>query len=363
MSQMPLLPESWLFLGRSADLNAKPRLREIAGKKFLAFRDEQGTLYVSSAHCPHMGAGLVSGEVLSASCSRDSRTKLVCPFHKWEFDAQHGGCTHIPYAQHRTPPTWAKLTRYPVAERNGLAFFFNGPRAHFPLPFFNDENPDDFISIRETLVQQDAPWYLVPANAFDMAHFANVHGRTPESRPHFGQHDRHARVIIDYRITGNTWADRIIRRLKGDRAQLDFTVWGGNFCLAVSSFGDPGPQQVKNRMLITLEPVNERTSLTRIFVHSPRPRSFISRWAEACRMELRRFLSQQFFLAEAKETSNFHFSPRRMIDEDWPNRSYLMWLQDLYAHGAETLVSTAGGTRPLPRQPSIMLREESPTLS
>jgi phenylpropionate dioxygenase-like ring-hydroxylating dioxygenase large terminal subunit len=360
---MPLLPESWLFLGRSKDLNSKPRLREIAGKKFLAFRDEQGALYVTSAHCPHMGAGLVSGEVLSAGCSRDSRTKLVCPFHKWEFDAQHGGCTHIPYAPDRSPPAWAKLTRYPATERNGLAFFFNGPREHFPLPFFNDEDPGEFIHLRETLVQQDAPWHLVPANAFDMAHFANVHGRTPYSQPHFEQHDRHARVIIDYKITGNTWADRIIRRLKGDRAQLDFTVWGGNFCLAVSSFGEPGPQQVKNRMLITLEPVNERTSLTRIFVHSQRPRGRISHLAEACRMELRRFLSQQFFLAEAKETSNFHFSPRRMLDEDWPNRPYLLWLQNLYAQGTETLITAA--ELPSSHQPPsrIMLREEPPTLS
>jgi phenylpropionate dioxygenase-like ring-hydroxylating dioxygenase large terminal subunit len=331
MSHMPRLPESWLFLGRSKELNERPQLREICGKKFLTFRDLDGTLFVTSAHCPHMGAGLGSGEVISRACSRNLRTQIVCPFHKWEFDAQEGHCTRIPYAEQSPPPAWAKLTRFPVAERGGLAFFFNGPQALFPLPFFNDEDPNDFVSIREAQVHQDAPWYLVPANAFDLAHFANVHGRTPESRPRYEQYERHARVIIDYRITGETWADRAIRRFKGDRAQLDFTVWCGNFCLAVSSFGEPGPHQVKNRMLITLEPLTERSSLTRIFVHSPRPKNAWSSLSERIKMELRRWLSQQFFLAEARETSNFHFSPRRMIDEDWPNRPYLLWLQRIYS--------------------------------
>ena len=353
MNSMPLLPESWLFLGPCRDFTSQPQLREIAGKKFLAFRDEQGELFVTSAHCPHMGAGLVSGSVLSQRHSKDSRTKIVCPFHKWEFDAPTGHCTHIPYAESRSTPPWAKLNCFPVAERHGLAFFFNGPRALFPLPFFHDENPDDFISIRETLVQQDAPWYLVPANAFDLAHFANVHGRTPISRPRYDQYDRGARVVIDYHVTGDTWEDRVIRRLKGNRAQLDFTVWAGNFCLAVSSFGQPGPKQVKNRMLITLEPLSEQASLTRIFVFSPRPASRISHLLELARMEVRRWLSQKFFASEAQETSNFHFSPRRMIDEDWPNRPYLIWLQSYYS-ASQSLVSASTGKKEealgLPRQ-------------
>jgi len=58
-----LLPVSWL------------------NDQYIVFRGADGRAQVADAFCPHMGAHLASHD----GCLRHGR--IVCPFHKWEFDA------------------------------------------------------------------------------------------------------------------------------------------------------------------------------------------------------------------------------------------------------------------------------------
>jgi len=53
----------------------------VKGKKFCAIKNND-QIVVTQAYCPHAGAGLAGGW-----CEKG---KLVCPFHRYEYDLQTG---------------------------------------------------------------------------------------------------------------------------------------------------------------------------------------------------------------------------------------------------------------------------------
>ena len=74
------------------------------------------------------------------------------------------------------PPATACLFRYPVAERYGLVWAFNGEEPHWDLPDF--KYPDDELVFKiqrfETVMEVD-PW-IVCANTPDIQHIKALHG-------------------------------------------------------------------------------------------------------------------------------------------------------------------------------------------
>lgn len=104
-------PRGWFVIAFSEEVERG----EVYPKRYFdedvaVWRDEEGTVHVFDAYCPHLGAHLGHGGKVEGKCLR-------CPFHAWRFDGE-GRCDAIPYAK-RIPPK-ARVGSWPVEERNGL---------------------------------------------------------------------------------------------------------------------------------------------------------------------------------------------------------------------------------------------------
>src|SRR6266849_1795717 len=129
----PAYPATWYLFCHTNDLRRGPFSKTMLGRPLVAYRTAQGRVSVLSGRCAHLGADLGRGRVVGDA--------LRCPFHNWEYGPD-GRCTRIPTTD--AIPEFARQTCYPVEERHGFIFFFNGREPLFPLPFFSDEQPEAF---------------------------------------------------------------------------------------------------------------------------------------------------------------------------------------------------------------------------
>ena len=84
-------------------------------------------------------------------------------------------------------------------------FFFNGPRPLYPLPFFPDERPDDFVRARPFGLELACPWWLVGANACDLQHFAGAHDRVLAGPPFGNEPDDYSpRASPPFSVPGHS---------------------------------------------------------------------------------------------------------------------------------------------------------------
>ena len=118
--------QSWYPLALSSEVG----IGEVVGREFLGgrvavFRTMDGKAAVVSAFCPHLGADLSIGKVVGEH--------LRCAFHHWEFNGV-GRCVKTGIGD--PPPKTARLFRFPVAERFGIIWAFNGYEPLFDLPEF-----------------------------------------------------------------------------------------------------------------------------------------------------------------------------------------------------------------------------------
>jgi NAD(P)H-dependent nitrite reductase small subunit len=85
---------------KAADLGSIPSgegiVLEIEGKRIALFHCD-GTYYATDNTCAHRGGPLGEGLV--------EGTKVVCPWHGWEFDVSSGTCLNNPKAKIATYPT------------------------------------------------------------------------------------------------------------------------------------------------------------------------------------------------------------------------------------------------------------------
>jgi nitrite reductase/ring-hydroxylating ferredoxin subunit len=125
MARFPFgIPNSWYLVAYSDEIDAdtvKPL--PYLGRNMIALRGSDGAVSVLDGYCPHLGANLAVG----ATCEQGT---LRCPFHGWRYDAS-GACIEVPYA--KRIPKGARLERYPVLERNGMIFVWNGDAGCEPL--------------------------------------------------------------------------------------------------------------------------------------------------------------------------------------------------------------------------------------
>jgi len=226
-SLFPDHPASWYLFGPSAGLARGPWSKELLGKRLVAFRTESGAVAVLDAHCAHLGADLGCGEIVGET--------IQCPFHHWRY-GRDGVCAHATGCA--APPAFARLQTYAAEERHGYLFFFNGPRALFPLPFFLDESPEAFVAGKAFHYVADCNWYMNAAHAFDMQHFLAVHDRRLVAPPQvdcplpFARRNRYRAEVV-----GGSVYDRILRTFAGDVVEISITVFGGPFVLVTGDFG------------------------------------------------------------------------------------------------------------------------------
>ncbi|MCA9693100.1 MAG: Rieske 2Fe-2S domain-containing protein [Nannocystaceae bacterium] len=160
-------PRGWFAIAFSQDVEPGAlRRARYFGEELVIVRGASGSVFVTEAYCPHMGAHLGHGGTVEGDCVR-------CPYHAWRFDAA-GRCVEVPYSD-RIPPK-ARLRSWPVREQNGVIHVYHDPDGGAPtwqLPALEEDGWTEHRTVLwdglRTHPQE------VFENTVDIAHIAPVH--------------------------------------------------------------------------------------------------------------------------------------------------------------------------------------------
>jgi phenylpropionate dioxygenase-like ring-hydroxylating dioxygenase large terminal subunit len=314
----PTCPTSWYLFGSVRELSRGPVSRDILGRRLVAFRTPSGRLTVMDGRCKHLGTDLGAGKVVGET--------LECPFHNWRY-APDGRCVHIPATNEI--PDFARLQTYPTVERHGFVFFFNGPSPLFPLPFFPEVDPDDFLPSEPFDAVLRCPWWMIGANVFDVQHFKAAHDRKLISDPVVESPSPYARRIsAEFAVLGDTLRDRLVRLLAGDRVKMSFTDWCGNIIFATPTFR----RTTSYGMLIT-EPLGPELVHVHGIVFVKRRTSQLGRWlVDPLHVRIRRYFIKEFLQSDARlGTKGLRYNPAGLLEGDEELIRYFTWLASVPA--------------------------------
>lgn len=315
--RFPRYPASWYLLGPSGAITRRPRSHALLGRRLVSFRTSPGKVALLDAVCSHLGADLSRGCVV--------HDRLQCAFHHWQY-APDGRCLHIP-AQEEIPLS-ARQTAYPVEERHGFAFFFNGPEPLFPLPFFDGCDPTDFSPARPFGTTLECPWYMIGANAFDLQHFRAAHDRRLAETPTVDCPAPFARRATGtFVVSGDSLQDRVTRLFAGDRVTMSITDWCGNLMFATATF-----RRTRSYGMVVTEPT-ERGVIVRVIVFVPKSRGWLGRRVkDPIQRWIRRTMIMRFLAADAGLLNTARYNPLGLVAADRDLVDYFRWLS-VVSHG------------------------------
>jgi len=303
-SSFPAIPASWYLFCHRNDLRKGPIAKRMLNRDLVAFETESGKVAVLDARCSHLGANLGCGSVVGET--------IQCPFHNWQF-GRDGRCEKIPGSP--AIPAFARQQSFPVAELHGYIFFFNGSEALFPLPFFEDEAPENFRAARVFSYVADASWYMVTAQGFDRQHFETVHDRRLLSAPKMDCPTPFVRRNQwEAEIIGTRFPDRMLKALVGKNVSLTIHNWGGTVYTVKARFS-----RACNRFLVSYRPIeNDRTQFDVIV--------FARAGVASLGLSARRWLTRAHLVAEASQVRNTQYRPARLIPADADMIECFRWL-------------------------------------
>ena len=265
-----------------------------------------------AAHCSHMGADLGCGNVVGES--------IQCPFHNWKYGAD-GVCNHIPGTG--SIPAFARQTLYPVEERHGYVFFFNGTAPLFPLPFFFDAGPENYTAGRIFSYVSDCNWFVNAAHGYDTQHFDAVHDRKLLAPPQidcphpFARRNRYRAEVL-----GRTKLDRILKIVAGRTVEISITNWGGTFILITGDF-----DHAHSRFIITTRPLDGGKTLCEGIVFASRLNNPLARMLFGrLTLELRRFFTHGYLKDEAGRLIGTRYNAATMIPHDRDMIDFFNWV-------------------------------------
>lgn len=187
---------------------------DFLGRPITFFRTPDGIPHALDARCPHLGADLGLGSV--------SGEGVRCWFHGWTFDGE-GRCTSRPSVS---------AVAYPVQQRYGFLWLFNGPVALFPLPLCDGHA----LRLPAQIIRSHP--HLVAGNGFDTSHFASMHEILFLDQPQLEQPDRfHTRLVMRIRFEGRGLAARLLRAAGGADVKAAFTTHGANLATIEAAIG------------------------------------------------------------------------------------------------------------------------------
>lgn len=182
---------------------------DLPGLRGVVYRGQDGGVRAVHAHCPHMGTDLRHATVVGNA--------LRCPLHHWLWQggqAEEAGARCLP--------------ALPVRLAAGGVWVCTSASSSPPaFPAHEDVADADLLYLEGRPVLLRCPWQAVMANAFDLNHFETVHQRALVDEPVLVEHED--RLDFDYtsRVVGNALADRVMRRISGDRIQVSIKLWHG----------------------------------------------------------------------------------------------------------------------------------------
>jgi phenylpropionate dioxygenase-like ring-hydroxylating dioxygenase large terminal subunit len=207
-----------------------PRFRattlDVLDRKIVFFRGNDYRVRALDARCPHLGSDLGLGTV--------DHNAIRCAFHGWTFDGD-GVCA----GRKET------AVAYPVEERYGAIWFFNGAAPAFELPRFD-------LPVVKMLKQQLVRCHphLVACNGLDLDHFRNLHGIELLDEPQLDQPDAF-RTRMRMRVAFSAWKS----------VEVTFTTHGGNLSTIDAQLG-----RMPLGVLFSHRPLLGRNSVSRTFV-------------------------------------------------------------------------------------------------
>jgi nitrite reductase/ring-hydroxylating ferredoxin subunit len=328
-TNFPAYPVSWYFFATISELAHGPLSRDLFGERLVAFRTATGRIAVLEARCSHLGTDLGCGRVVGE--------QIQCPYHNWEYDVD-GRCTRIPASS--DIPAFARQRRYPIAERHGHLYVFNGRQPLFPLPFYDGVDPDELICSNPHEAVLECPWYMIGGNAFDAQHFSASHDRRMMGQPVVdcpGPFSR--RASARFAVTGHSLQDRLTRLLAGDEVALSVTDYCGNMILVTATF-----RRTRSYGLVVTMPLPEGRVQVRVMVLKHRSRSWVGRGLfDHISLAIRHRFITNFLSSDAMRLVGVRYNPLRMIAADRAMVEYFEWLASV-SHGRPL---SAGGARPL----------------
>jgi aminopyrrolnitrin oxygenase len=320
VEQFPVYPASWYLFGSARELS-RPVSKRMLGRQLVAFRTQSGNISVLDAQCSHLGADLGCGKVIGES--------IQCPFHNWKYGAD-GVCHHIPGANQI--PAFARQTSYPAVERHGYLFFFNGPTPLFPLPFFLDTTPDDFVAGRLFSYTSDCIWFVNAAHGYDTQHFDAVHDRKLVASPRidcphpFARRNRYRAEVL-----GRTHLDKWLRTFAGRSVEITITNWGGTFVVITGDF-----DRAHSRFMIVTRPLENGHTLCEGIVFAPRQRNLVSRvLLTPLSLAVRRLFTHGYLKDEASHLQGTHYHAAGLIANDRDMIDFFHWVVALPQSAAE----------------------------
>jgi nitrite reductase/ring-hydroxylating ferredoxin subunit len=312
LNRLPLFPASWYLFGESRTIGRRPVIRNMFGRDLVAFRTESGRLAVMDARCAHFGASLGNGRIQGDT--------IECPYHGWRYGAD-GECTAIPSG---CPiPEFARQRVYPLQERHGYLFVFNGASPAFPLPWFDDVAEDAVASSRVFEFTARCFWPCVTGHAFDLQHFLFVHDRRLLEPPVIdtpAPHVRRTRYRAE--IVPRGWRDKVLSLAGGRTVSASLVICGGNFALITAAF-----EKFTSRFLMIMRPVSRQETICQGIVFGNR-RSLVAR-------EVRRYFTQAYLVEENRLLGTTVPVADRFIESDSPLKDYFQFLRG-WAEPGET---------------------------
>lgn len=314
-SLFPDYPAAWYLFGTSNELRNGPASKTLLGKELVAFRSASGSIGVLDAKCSHMSANLGRGKVVG-DC-------VQCPFHHWEYTTD-GICNKIP-SQFEIP-SFARQRAYPVVERHGLVFIWNGNNPTFELPFFAGENQADFERGRPFHFIADCSWFMLVANGFDGQHFQSVHDRRLLGPPKILHATSTARAIEYHaEVVGDSIFDKLLKRFVGKTVRITIANHGGTLVLVTGHF-----QRATSYILIAVDPRTKDQASVQVVVFAPKPRNplkrFLSKWLG---LELRRLFTKGFMHDDIAKLPGIQYNSQAFINADQIMIDFFQWLAQL----------------------------------
>lgn len=308
-------PASWYLLCAASELKKPAIKKTLLGRKLVIFRGASGEVVAMDGRCSHLGADLSHGQIVGDTIS--------CPFHGWRYDGS-GHCVHIPGGT--AIPSFARQAVFPIEERHGLLFIFNGTEALFPLPFFFQDEPADFVAAQATEFVAETSWYMVAAHGYDLQHFATVHGRrlvTPLAVDCPSTFARRSRYRAE--IAGASAYDSILRHVLNRQVSISITTWGGTLVLISGDFG-----AMRSQFLISIMPVEEQRSICSVVVFSRRGANRLARWLyQPISLALRKSFTRGYLVDEAAKLGQPRYLPQHLIAADRELIDYFCWVARL----------------------------------
>ncbi len=169
-------PEGWYFVASRQSLDKAKLIKKTwMGEDIVAWRDENGSVCVSEAYCPHLGADLGPD---AGGCVRGGR--LVCPFHGFEYDTG-GQCMATPFDP---PPKAARLRVFETRDIAGLIFAWWGIGGRPPQWHLPEETPDQagWSNLHSWASRFPGHPQETTENSVDLAHLRHIHGYDSVSR-------------------------------------------------------------------------------------------------------------------------------------------------------------------------------------